>query len=313
MLRPYGIDMMDIGAVENHRAREGGVLVYPVYSRRSQGLSVGINLFPNHKVCSFDCPYCEVFPFKGDTRFAVEAMETELRSTLGHLQAQGAVIKDMCFSGNGEPTLSRDFPEALKAAARIRDTAVFGAELVVITNGTGLLDTRTFNLLHHAATGHEALKIWLKLDAGTEGWYQEMARVQIPFETLKGKIKELVSHAPVTLQTMLCSVKGTAPPPEEAAAWESLVVELAGIGEAARKAAGSEDADGVHGETRGSRLPGIRDLQIYGKARPAPEDPWTEALPVSYLESRAASIRVALERAGLKAPSGKAIPVGVFP
>ncbi|MDR3171033.1 MAG: hypothetical protein LBU17_05305 [Treponema sp.] len=300
---------MDIGSIANHRAREAGILVYPVYSRRSQGLSVGINLFPDAKVCSFDCPYCEVFPFKTDTRFSIAAMETELRSTLLRLKAQGAVIRDVCFSGNGEPTLAPAFPEALEAASLIRDEVVPDADLVVITNGTGLLNDRTFVLLHRAATGHTGLNIWLKLDAGTEGWYQELDRAQIPFARLIGKIKEFLGCAPVTLQTMLCSVNGKPPSQEEAAAWEALVVELAGIARAARNAASREAAS----QDVEKQLPGIRDLQIYGKARPAPEDPLAAALPISYLESRAASIRTALERGGLQDPSGKAIPVRVFP
>ena len=33
--------------------------VYPVLSRRSGGISVGINLNPD-KVCNFDCVYCQV-------------------------------------------------------------------------------------------------------------------------------------------------------------------------------------------------------------------------------------------------------------
>ena len=32
---------------------------YPVISRRSKGVSLGVNLNPN-KVCNFDCVYCEV-------------------------------------------------------------------------------------------------------------------------------------------------------------------------------------------------------------------------------------------------------------
>ena len=38
-------------------------LIYPVVSRRSGGLSLGVDLFPDRKTCNFDCPYCEIFPF----------------------------------------------------------------------------------------------------------------------------------------------------------------------------------------------------------------------------------------------------------
>src|SRR4051812_1727769 len=33
--------------------------VYPVVSRRSKGISIGVNLNPD-KVCNFDCIYCSV-------------------------------------------------------------------------------------------------------------------------------------------------------------------------------------------------------------------------------------------------------------
>jgi len=36
---------LDITPVTNHRKREKGMIIYPVYSRRSAGLSIGINLF----------------------------------------------------------------------------------------------------------------------------------------------------------------------------------------------------------------------------------------------------------------------------
>ena len=44
-----------IGPIENHRKREKGVLVYPVYSRRSEGLSLGINP-------KAEAPPVEVYP-----------------------------------------------------------------------------------------------------------------------------------------------------------------------------------------------------------------------------------------------------------
>ena len=33
--------------------------VYPVVSRRSHGISIGLNTNPN-KACNFDCVYCQV-------------------------------------------------------------------------------------------------------------------------------------------------------------------------------------------------------------------------------------------------------------
>ena len=271
------------GPVENHRIRESGVLVYPVFSRRSKGLSVGINLFPDRKVCSFDCPYCEVFPFQQDAAFRLDLLEAELRAALRRLKAGEIPIRDLSFSGNGEPSLSPQFPEALEAAARIRDEEASGAALVLITNGTGLLRDQTFDLLRRFAAGPERLSIWLKLDAGTGDWYARMNRSPVPFSALLDRIRELVRRAPVILQTMLCRINGEAPSAEEAAAWTALAAELAAL----------DAAPGA----------GIQGVQIYGKARPAPEDPLAGALGPDYLEECAQALQNAL---------GRAIPVEVF-
>ncbi|MCL2514196.1 MAG: hypothetical protein FWF08_09850, partial [Oscillospiraceae bacterium] len=125
-------------SVKNRREREKGVLVYPVYSRRAGGLSVGINLFPDRKQCSFDCPYCEVFPFSTDAVFSIKQMEEDLRSVLTAVTERNIPVKDICFSGNGESSLSAFFPQALEKAGRIRTEITRDAGLVLITNGTGL-------------------------------------------------------------------------------------------------------------------------------------------------------------------------------
>ena len=260
---------LNITPVTNHREREKGVIVYPVYSRRSEGLSIGINLFPDKKVCPFDCPYCEVFPFSSKAVFSLEQLEDDLHRAISVAQKQNAIIKDICFSGNGEPTLSPAFPSALKLAEDIRAKAASSARLVIITNGAGLLQPQIFSLLKDAAL-LPTTDIWLKADAGTEDWYNKINRSSISYEKLITAIKEFVSCSPVTIQTMLCAINGEQPPETEKQAWESLVCELA-------------QGDG---ETSG-----IRKVQLYGKARPAPEDPLASQLSADYLEIRAASLR----------------------
>jgi wyosine [tRNA(Phe)-imidazoG37] synthetase (radical SAM superfamily) len=279
-----------IDPIDNHRKREKGVLVYPVYSRRSGGLSVGINLFPDKKRCSFDCPYCEVFPFSNNYGFSMDFMEDDLRAAIASALKRNIPVRDICFSGNGEPTLSPDFPEALERAGHVRTELVPDAELVLITNGSFLLNEKLFSLLAEAAISLD-LNIWLKLDAGTNFWYKKMNRSVLPFEKMIEKIKEFAAAAPVTIQTMICAVDGEGPPKEEAEAWEKLLMELVSAGNAKRNS-------------------GIRKVQIYGKARPAPEDPKASALPVNCLEERAASLRAALASA---LTAANMPPVEVYP
>src|SRR6267154_1498480 len=104
--------------------------VYLVVSSRARGLSVGVNMNPDRN-CNFNCVYCEVdrtAPLR-ESRLDVEAMAQELKSTLafvrgGHIREQAGYrnlpdellqLKHVALSGDGEPTFSPDFAEAVQA------------------------------------------------------------------------------------------------------------------------------------------------------------------------------------------------------
>jgi histidinol dehydrogenase len=248
--------------------------VYPVYSRRSGGLSIGVNLYPDRKRCNFDCGYCEVFPFANSVSFSQTVMESGLIRRIEEAAARNIPVKDICFSGNGEPSISPGFVAALTAAASIRDEAASGAELVVISNGTGLLRDDCFNFLASAVRPPISARLWLKLDAGTPAWYEKIDRCKIGFERLSAAIKKFSRDNVCVIQTMHCSVNGEAPPIEELCAWAALTAEIAGPGN-------------------------VRLVQIYGKARPSPHDPLCAALPASSLEERSGALQMAFETAGV--------------
>jgi histidinol dehydrogenase len=286
---------LETGSVQNHRGREKGSLIYPVFSRRSRGLSIGVNLFPQGKVCNFDCPYCEVFPFASGTVFSVEQMEEELLSSIAVFSKQTEPIRDICFSGNGEPTLSPLFPAALEKALHIRDGLIPSSAVVLITNGTALLNDAVYNLLEEKSRAD--LNIWLKIDAGTEDWFYKInnpvsigpQRQPIPpqqqssgFEKLIERIKSFACASPCIIQTMICNVNGLPPPLCEEQAWLTL------IGDIAR-----------HGK--------LKAVHIYGKARPSPRDPLAEAVDTPILENRANTLVLALREAACT------VPVEVYP
>ncbi|MCA9259705.1 MAG: hypothetical protein KDA61_10920, partial [Planctomycetales bacterium] len=53
------------------RSYQTNRFVYPVLSRRSGGISLGVNLNPD-KICNFDCVYCQV-----DRRVAPQVTEVD--------------------------------------------------------------------------------------------------------------------------------------------------------------------------------------------------------------------------------------------
>ena len=117
---------------DHARLFERNRFVYPVLSRRSGGISIGVNLNPD-KVCNFDCIYCQVDRrSQSETRFVeTDALLAELRATL-ELVASGAIyetekfrdvpphlrrLNDIAFSGDGEPTTYKNFDELIGACA----------------------------------------------------------------------------------------------------------------------------------------------------------------------------------------------------
>ena len=84
----------------------------PVPSRRL-GMSLGVDLIP-HKVCSFNCVYCEC---GCTTDLTIERKEyvpcDEVKKELVHFFANNPVPDYITFSGSGEPTLNLQIGEVL--------------------------------------------------------------------------------------------------------------------------------------------------------------------------------------------------------
>lgn len=199
--------------------------VYPVVSRRSAGLSIGINLNPD-KVCNFDCIYCQVDrTTKGDTEFVeLPRLVEELTQAL-ELAASGRVydeprlastppalrrLSDLAFSGDGEPTTHRNFDEVVAACAEVkRRLAPPGVKMVLITNAS---------MFHrpHVRRGLDTLmandgEIWGKLDAGSDEYFQRIDRTSIPFRQVLENLEWAARRWPIVLQSLFMRVLGAGP------------------------------------------------------------------------------------------------------
>lgn len=210
--------------------------VYPVISRRAGGLSIGVNLNPDHK-CSFACAYCQSGPQDGhpSVPINVDEVEFELRQFVafyesgdfaksdffGKVADDQKIIKDLCLSGDGESTIVKEFPEICRRMRQIQkeyqerhrgSIDLLNPEsfkLRLITNASQLgrdsVEEALSNLLESDG------EIWAKLDAGTEEWYKKMNRSPVKFDTILANLKKAISCHPICIQTMLCSIKGEQP------------------------------------------------------------------------------------------------------
>lgn len=203
--------------------------VYPVVSRRSGGVSIGVNLNPD-KICNFDCIYCQVERVShSETRFVeIDALLTELEDTL-RLVSSGAIfedvqfsstptplrrLNDIAFSGDGEPTTYRNFDELIERCAAVKSQlGLNDVKMVLITNAS---------MFHRSVVrrGLEILdrnngEIWAKLDAGTEDYYQKVDRTKIAFQQVLDNIAEAARTRPLVIQSLFMRIDDDPPTAEE--------------------------------------------------------------------------------------------------
>jgi len=115
----------------------GSIIYGPIHSRRL-GTSLGVELMPlDHKLCTFNCVYCECgwntpvshpkLPTREEVRIALEARLKE-----------GLQLDVITFSGNGEPTLHPDFLGIIEDTCALRDRYCPNAKVSVLSNSTQL-------------------------------------------------------------------------------------------------------------------------------------------------------------------------------
>lgn len=106
----------------------------PVPSRRL-GRSLGIDIIP-HKVCSYDCVYCQLGNTMDKTINRKAFYKPSLiLDELKEFLKQNIEVDFITFSGSGEPTLNSDIGEMISQVKFISDIPT-----VVLTNGSLLWD-----------------------------------------------------------------------------------------------------------------------------------------------------------------------------
>ena len=229
---------------DHRRTYHGNKFVYPVLSRRSAGISIGVNLNPD-KVCNFDCIYCQVNRVsQSETRFVeqdqllaeLDAMlalvtsgelflDEKFAATPEHLRR----LNDIAFSGDGEPTTFRNFDRIVAACAKVKRRHHLDAvKMVLITNASRF----------HRPAVARGLKIldenqgeiWAKLEAGTEDYYRLVERTTIPFRLILDNITAAARIRPLVIQALFMRIAGEPPPTAEQAAFCDRLNEITAAG-----------------------------------------------------------------------------------
>lgn len=213
--------------------------VYPVISRRSKGLSIGVNLNPD-KVCNFDCVYCCVdrttMPGKVEVDLGILRDELDHMLTLavsGEIWAQSPFdttpdslkrLNDVAFSGDGEPTSFAGFKEACEIAFELIEKHRSNAKIVVITNATLFHQPRVCDAL--AFLDGARGELWAKLDAGTEAYYKLVERSAVPFRRVLDNLLDAGRARPIVVQSLFMTLHGQGPDDAEISAYIDRLNEL---------------------------------------------------------------------------------------
>jgi wyosine [tRNA(Phe)-imidazoG37] synthetase (radical SAM superfamily) len=202
--------------------------VYPVLSRRSGGISIGVNLNVD-KVCNFDCVYCQVDRTEpGEKEFVeiprlVEELEAMLDLVVsGRIYQQPEFVvtppplrrlNDIALSGDGEPTTYRNFDQIAEACAAVRRRGPADLKLVLITNASMFHRPRVRRGLEILDANQG--EIWAKLDVGTEAYYGRIIRSPVPFSRILANLRDAARVRAIVIQSLFLRLEGQPPPPEE--------------------------------------------------------------------------------------------------
>ncbi|MCF7957959.1 MAG: radical SAM protein [Phycisphaerae bacterium] len=257
--------------VDAHRSHprrfQGSQIIYPVLSRRSGGISVGVNLSPD-KVCNFNCVYCQVdrsgtgiTPGISLTRLEKELRDTLQQVTSGQLydfapfdQTPPSLrrLNDIALSGDGEPTATKEFPAACQVIARLKQSLNLPDVKIVLITNASMLHKPEVQKACELLDKHQG-EIWAKLDAGTPDGFKRVNDTAVPFQRILDNILQCALVRPLTIQTLFMRHDSRPVAIEEVTAYTGRLTEII-------QAGGNITAIQLHTIARPPRLSQVSSL-----------------------------------------------------
>ena len=219
---------------DHSRELSGLKYIYSVISRRAGGLSIGVNLNINN-ACNWQCIYCEIPKLTRGSPPPIElnVLEDELRFFLheiihgDYMEKNVAIedrhLKDIAFSGNGEPTSAEEFPQVILIVKKILEefNLLHKIKIRLITNGS---------LMHKESVleGIQVLakmngEVWFKVDAGLEENTKVINQVNIKPQQAIDRLKRCSEICPTFVQTCIFTIDNKEPNNKEIDAYIKLI------------------------------------------------------------------------------------------
>lgn len=216
------IDILTI--TDHNRKTFKGKYIYPVVSRRAGGLSLGINLNTNN-ACNWQCIYCEVPDLvrgKPDS-INLKELEVELdywldqiinQSFLNQYTQNKTEFKDIAFSGNGEPTASKQFKDVIKILIKKINEYKLTKKITIrlITNGSNMSNPNVKEAL--SLMNNFSREVWFKIDQINEEDVKTINQVNLSKATVKRNLEAALDSSPTVIQTCLFRLNNKLPSKE---------------------------------------------------------------------------------------------------
>jgi len=197
--------------------------LYTVLSRRAGGISIGINLNPDG-ICNWHCVYCQVsrpreavVPEPVDlTVFKAEWSDLLHRivdgSLLNHPLHRGLPdglrqLKDISFSGDGEPTTSKHFPAVIdEVTSTLAAQGLHDLPLILLSN---------CSMVHRPPVAEAIARfagaggvVHGKLDGGGAEAYARVDQTAVSFQQTLANLLDAGRRAPLVIQSLFCQAEG---------------------------------------------------------------------------------------------------------
>ncbi len=138
-------------------------------------------------------------------------------------------VRDIAFSGDGEPTTFRRFEDAVRIAAKARlEFGLDSAKLVLLTNAA-CLDRPSVRAALTVLDENNG-EIWAKLDAGTEAYFRNVNQSRISLDRILANILGAAQVRPLVIQSLWFRIYGAAPPAGEIDAYCGRLIGLISAG-----------------------------------------------------------------------------------
>jgi len=185
----------------------------PFQSRRLK-LSLGVDVLPKSKRCTYNCVYCELGPTHPDQLvppdFRIKSppsshFRTELKSILKYVPH----LNSITFGYNGEPTLNESLIEFLRIAKEVREELKWTNEkplLTLFTNSSTLYSKE----IRQRVTQFDL--VLAKLDAATEDDFKrtncphkDVPSIHTIIDSLVKLKKEMPEDNQLAIQCLICN------------------------------------------------------------------------------------------------------------